>query len=77
MGSRQQDDRCDISMKGTTYSRLKEHCRVRGLRISGTVEGWISDKLDALGEPVPERVRPVEPEDSDEPAKPLTGVHFF
>jgi len=37
--------RRSISLKGISYLRLKGYCEERGDSISGTVEGWIYEKL--------------------------------
>lgn len=77
MGSRRRDNRRDISMRGITYARLKAHCQNTGDSISGTVEGWLTEGLDALEVPVPTSVDPRPSEEPEEPTEPMGGVHFF
>jgi len=50
-----------ISVKGTTYQRLKNHCDAEGRSMSGWLEDVIAEKMDALGIPVPEVVDPPTP----------------
>ncbi len=77
MGSRRNDNRRDISIKGETYVRLKAHCVAIEESISRTVNGWVNEKLDALDVPVPDRVEPRPSKEPEEPAKPMSGVHLF
>ena len=48
--------RRSISVRGITYQRLKNYCDARGLSISGFLEQLIAERMDAEGEPVPEKV---------------------
>jgi len=57
--------RRSISLKGLTYQRLKNLCERREESISGFVERLVAEKMDEVGEPIPEKVDPPEP-------KPLT-----
>jgi hypothetical protein len=41
------DKRKSISVRGTTYARLKEHCDASGETMSGLVERLINAFLDA------------------------------
>lgn len=50
-----------ISVKGTTYQRLKNHCDAEGRSVSGWLEDVIAERMDALGIPVPELVDPPAP----------------
>jgi hypothetical protein len=50
--------RRSISVKGITYQRLKDYCEQEGVSVSGFLEDIIAEKLDALGIPVPEVLRP-------------------
>ena len=50
--------RRSISVKGLTYQRLKNRCERNGESISGYVERLVSERMDAAGEPIPEKVDP-------------------
>lgn len=47
-----------ISLRGITYQRLKNYCARDGRSVSGYLEEIVAEKLDAEGEPVPDRVDP-------------------
>lgn len=49
--------RRSISLKGTTYARLRSHCEETGRSISGLLEEIIAEHLTEIG--VPEWTGPV------------------
>ncbi len=51
--------RRSISVRGITYQRLKNYCDARGLSISGFLEQLIAERMDAEGEPVPDKLEHV------------------
>ena len=53
--------RRSISIKGLTYQRLKNRCEREGSSMSGYLERIIAEKLDALEEPVPDKIDPPKP----------------
>lgn len=59
--------RRSISIKGTSYQRVKDHCADTGQSISGYLEALITEKMDEAGVPIPDVVtsypeRKAEPE---------------
>lgn len=49
-------NRRSMSVKGITYQRLKNFCDRHGKSMSGYLEEKITEHMDDVGEPVPERL---------------------
>lgn len=64
--------RRSISLKGTTYQRLKNYCETEGRSISGYLELIIAERLDAASVPVPDQPPPAPRRAKDE----YDGAHF-
>lgn len=47
------DRRRAISVRGLTYQRLETYCDTHDLSVSGVLEVWIHEVLDATGSPRP------------------------
>lgn len=65
-----------ISLKGTTYQRLRNFCDREDTSISGYVETLVAKALDAAGEPVPKKLEPRPEKPKAEPENPITSQHF-
>lgn len=50
--------RRSISFLGLTYQRLGDFAEREGKSRSGTLEEWIHEAMDAVGQPVPSIVEP-------------------
>lgn len=68
--------RRSISLKGTTYARIKRHCEETGESISGYLEKVAAQDLTAKG--VPEWSGPLPRPSSrrNEPVEEIAAAHF-
>jgi hypothetical protein len=48
---RKHEKRREFSVKGSTYARLQQYADERGLSVSGCLEVWVHENLDAHGAP--------------------------
>lgn len=74
--------RRSISVRGTTYKRLKTYCKQEKLSLSNALEQFIADDMDKKDVPVPDAAEPprrTKPrEEKPEPAGPHGGgFHLF
>lgn len=62
-----------MSIRGVTYDRLRLHVQ-DDQSISGFIEELINEKMDAAGQPIPDRVDPPRPRKDEE--DPVVSQHF-
>lgn len=68
--------RRSLSVKGITYQRLKDYCDAQGCSVSGFMEDVIAEKLDALGVPQPDVLRPRPTQQRKRKDEEIISAHF-